>query len=202
MSMNIVQLSGSLCEASSEVIKLVQRSLVVVHNGRHAAGAGIIWRRGGLIVTNYHVIAHGRAEVTLPDGEDIPARVLAKQAEIDLALLKVERSGLPVVRIADTNNIRTGQLVLAIGHPWGQRAAVTTRIISGMSHAQVSGKRGSIPVIRSDVLLAPGNSGGPLVNAEGAVLGINTMIVGGDLGVAIPSRIVEEFVVEVVGKAD
>jgi serine protease Do len=200
MDMNVAQLSSSLSEAVSEVVARVGRSLVVVHNGKHGAGAGISWRPDGYIVTNHHVIARGRVAVSLPDGEEAPARVVAQEPEIDLALLKIERSDLPVAQIADSNGIRPGQIVLAMGHPWGQRAAVTTRIISGKGKAQVKGKRGSIPVIRSDVLLAPGNSGGPLVDAHGAVLGINTMIVGGDLGVAIPSQVVETFVTENVDK--
>jgi serine protease Do len=199
--MNEVQLSNSLSDSITDVIERVSNSLVVVHNGKHGAGAGIAWRPDGYIVTNYHVIARGRIAVSLPDGEEAPARVVAQEPEIDLALLKIERSDLPVAHIADSNAIRPWQIVLAMGHPWGQRAAVTTRVISGKGKAQVKGKRGSIPVIRSDVLLAPGNSGGPLVDAHGAVLGINTMIVGGDLGVAIPSQVVEDFVAEAIHKA-
>jgi serine protease Do len=194
--MNVVQLSNVLSDSITDVIERVGSSLVVVHNGKHGAGAGISWRPGGYIVTNYHVIARGRIAVSLPNGEEAPAQVVAQEPEIDLALLKIERTDLPVAQIADSNDIRPGQIVLAIGHPWGQRDAVTTRIISGKGQAQVKGKRGSIPIIRSDVLLAPGNSGGPLVDAFGAVLGINTMIVGGDLGVAIPSQVVEDFVAE------
>lgn len=194
MNPNVVNLSNSLSEAISEVIARVGRSLVVVHNGKHGSGAGISWRPDGYIVTNYHVIARGQVAVSLPNGEEVPARVVAQEPEIDLALIKIERSDLPVAKIADSSYIHPGQIVLAMGHPWGQRAAVTTRIISGKGKTQVKGKRGSIPLIRSDVLLAPGNSGGPLVNAHGAVLGINTMIVGGDLGVAIPSQVVEDFV--------
>jgi serine protease Do len=89
--------------------------------------------------------------------------------------------------------------VLAIGHPWGQQAVVTVGIVSGLGTAAVRGRRKSIPIIRSDVILAPGNSGGPLVNAEGGVLGINTLIVGGDLGVAIPSQVVNDFAYRLAG---
>jgi serine protease Do len=96
--------------------------------------------------------------------------------------------------------LRIGQIALAIGHPWGQVGAVSAGIISGLSSAPLQGKRGSIPVIRTDVGLAPGNSGGPLMNAHGGVIGINTMIVGGDVGVAIPSHLVEAFVEETLGE--
>ncbi len=102
--------------------------------------------------------------------------------------------------IADSRGLKTGHIVMAVGHPWGQRGFVTAGIVSGQGQVSVRGPRGrsssqtSIPIIRTDVRLAPGNSGGPLVNAVGAVVGINTMIVGGDLGVAIPSHMVDEFV--------
>ena len=115
---------------------------------------------------------------------------------MDLALLKVEELDLPVALLADSRNLRVGQIVYAVGHPWGQRGVVTSGIISGLGTTAARDKQPSIPIIRSDVTLAPGNSGGPLINAVGGVVGINTMIVGGDLGVAIPSHVAENFVAQ------
>jgi serine protease Do len=189
------------------LVERVQRSLVVVHNGRHGAGAGMIWRPGGLVVTNFHVVARGTPRVSLVAGRDkedlleFPARLIAQDPNIDLALLKVELSGrdspdLPPALIADSHGLRVGQVVMPIGHPWGQRGFITAGIISSLGRASVRGSRGSIPVIRTDAELAPGNSGGPLINAAGGVVGINTMIVGGDQGLAIPSRVVESFLQE------
>lgn len=192
--MDVQQLSDRIADALAEVAQRVQRSLVVVHNGRHGAGAGVIWRQGGYIVTNYHVIAHGRVGATLPDGGELTARVVAKEPELDLALLQVEHSGLSPALIADSRGLQVGQMVLAVGHPWGQWGVVTAGIISGLGSAQTRGSRQSVPIIRSDVVLAPGNSGGPMVNTAGGVVGINTMVVGGDQGVAIPSHVVEAFV--------
>ena len=97
--------------------------------------------------------------------------------------------------IGDSTNVRVGELVFAIGHPWGQRASVSAGVISHLTNAQTRGKRGVIPIIRTDARLAPGNSGGPLVNHAGEVIGINTMIVGGDQGVAIPSAVAKEFII-------
>jgi serine protease Do len=196
------------------LVQRVQRSLVVLHNGQHGIGAGMIWKREGFILTNYHVIAqwphrHGRSRedplrVGLDDGRELPAQVVAQQPEIDLALLHIEANDLPVALVADSRNLRVGQLVLAIGHPWEQRGVVTAGIISGLSTVQTRRRRGegpySVDIIRSDVHLAPGNSGGPLVNAVGAVVGINTMIVGGDQGIAIPSHLVSAFVEEAVSQ--
>jgi serine protease Do len=193
--------------AMADVLQRVQRSLVVVHNGRHGAGAGVVWRLGGYIVTNHHVVA-GRSlfarpqvRVSLPDGSEHPARLVNRAPEIDLALLQIEASDLPPAMVADSRGMHVGQIVFAVGHPWGQRGYVTAGVISSLGTARTRNGHGpvkhrEVPIIRSDVLLAPGNSGGPLVNAAGGVLGINTMIVGGDQGVAIPSHVVQTFVGE------
>jgi serine protease Do len=180
----------------AEVVQRVQRSLVMVHNRRRGIGAGVIWRRDGLVVTNYHVVAHARGSlrVSLPDNREAAARLVAQDEEVDLALLQVEAPQLPAALVADARNLRVGELVLAVGHPWGQKGVVTGGAVSGLSNAQTRGRRGQVAIIRSDVRLAPGNSGGPLVNAAGAVVGINTMIIGGDQGVAIPSQVVSAFV--------
>ena len=192
-------LPGALTDAAEDVLRRVQRSLVVLHNGRHGVGAGVVWGHSGssgaYILTNFHVVAHGRqVRLALENGSEIPARLVATDEEIDLALLKVDAIDLPTAVVADSRNLRVGQLVLAVGHPWGQRGAVTAGLISGLSKAQTRGRRGEVEIIRSDARLAPGNSGGPLVNASGAVVGINTMIVGGDQGIAIPSHVAHAFV--------
>lgn len=105
------------------------------------------------------------------------------------------------LRLSPTlRGLRIGQIALAIGHPWGQVGAVSAGVISSLGSLPLQGGSGSIVLIRSDVGLAPGNSGGPLMNASGGVIGINTMIVGGDLGVAVPSHVVEAFVADTLGE--
>lgn len=198
-------ISKSITEAFEAVFRRAQRSLVVIQNGRFGAGAGIVWHTSGIIVTNYHVIHRGKPRITLLDGREYPARIIARAKEIDLATLKVESaevqdSDLWVAPIADSHDLRVGQIALAIGHPWGQIGAVLVGIISSLGSMRVHRRRGSIPVIRTDVGLAPGNSGGPLMNANGGVIGVNTMIIGGDLGVAIPSHVVDTFVEESLGQ--
>lgn len=202
-AMPICTLPEALTEATAQVVQRVQRSLVVLHNGRQGVGAGVVWGSrasgGAYILTNRHVVAHQRQmRAALPcatrlDSTEYPAHLVAVDDEIDLALLHIEASDLLPAVIGDSHNLRIGQLVLAVGHPWGQRGAVTAGLISGLSKAQRRGRGDEVPVIRSDVRLAPGNSGGPLVDASGAVVGINTMIVGGDQGIAIPSHIASEF---------
>lgn len=193
----ILQVSTELNEALAAVIERVQRSLVSIQNGHQGAGAGIIWHREGLILSNNHVVGRsGRSEITFYDGSVFFGKLLSRKPEFDLALLQVEARDLPVAAIADSHDLRVGQLVLALGHPWGQRNFVTAGIVSALTTAATPGGNGSIPIVRTDVTLAPGNSGGPLVNTVGGVIGINTMIVGGDQGVAIPSHVASHFVAE------
>lgn len=176
------------------LVDIVQRSLVSVQGARFGGGAGIIWGADGLILTNNHVLGDRDPVVTLADDRQFEADILGIDPYVDLAILKIDAQDLPAARIGDSTQVRVGEMVFAIGHPWGCRNAVTSGIISHLSHAETRGSRRLVPIIRTDARLAPGNSGGPLVNAAGEVLGINTMIVGGDQGVAIPSAVAQDLV--------
>jgi len=189
----------TLAACLSEVTARVQHSLVSIRDGRRGMGAGVIWREDGLIITNHHVVAHRKPQVLLADGRELAAQVLALEEDFDLALLKIEAQNLPAALVGNSRGLRVGEFVLAVGHPWGQKGFVTGGLVSALSKAQSRGGR-RVDIIRSDVGLAPGNSGGPLVNASGAVVGINTMIVGGDQGVAIPSHVAVSFVESVLRK--
>ena len=194
-----------LTEELTNVCKSARISLVVVQNGQRGAGAGVVWRPDGIVVTNYHVIQRGRPRISLLYGGEYSTRVIAKAKQFDLALLKIDypesqAPDLSVALVADSKNLRVGQIALALGHPWGQVGSVSAGIITSLGRVPLRWRRGSIEVIRTDAGLAPGNSGGPLVDARGAVIGINTMIVGGDLGVAIPSHVVNEFVDQTLGQ--
>lgn len=185
------QMTGEL----AAMVQRVQRSLVVVQNERRGFGAGVIWPGQDLVLTNQHVIQAGRqVRVTDAAGRAFTAQVVAQDGEIDLALLYAAGLGGWPAQIADSRALRVGQIVFAVGHPWGERSMLTAGLISGLGQAQTRGSRGQVEIIRSDVRLAPGNSGGPLVNAAGAVVGINTMLVGGDLGLAIASHVASRFV--------
>ncbi len=197
--MNTQLVSLALSEQVDEMLQRVKRSLVQILTSHMGAGAGILWRQDGIVVTNNHVASRGGLKVILPSGGQFPARVLARNPDSDLAILKIDESGLPTALISDSRNVRVGQVVFAVGHPWGQVGFVTSGIISALGTGQ-TGQGRPFPYIRSDAQLAPGNSGGPLVNAAGGVIGINSMIVGGDQFVAIPSHTASAFVAQALGE--
>lgn len=182
-----------LTNAFSDLIARVRQSLVMVQNGHQGAGAGVVWGEG-LILTNNHVAVQESPTILLPDGREVRAKVMSRDPEIDLALLSAEINGTASLAFADSRRVRPGELVLAMGHPLGQRNVVTMGVVSSLETAQTNGKRKSIPIIRSDVVLLPGNSGGPLLNASGEVIGINTLVVGGDQGFAIPAHLADGFI--------
>jgi serine protease Do len=172
--------------ASAQVVGRAHESVVQVR-GR-GVGAGVIWDGNGLVLTNHHVVAGRRrgakTAVVLRDGRELDAEVVKNNGDLDLALLRVEGDpgDLPALPVGDSDALRVGELVYAIGHPWGRLGA---GVVSGIGVA--GGPGGRARYVQSDVSLAPGNSGGPLLNARGEVVGINAMIFG-RLALSIPSN--------------
>jgi serine protease Do len=151
-----------------------------------------VWRADGLIVTNAHVVRGPGAVVELADGRVLDARVTARDARRDLATLTIPAADLRAAIPGDPRTLRPGELVLAVGNPLGVVGALAV----GVVHAVEARRDGRGPrLIRADVRLAPGNSGGPLADARGRVIGVNTMIAGG-LGCAVPTTVVERFVAQ------
>jgi serine protease Do len=184
--------NGRFTQVIDELVQRVMPSLVVVRGHRFGAGAGIVWDAGGLILTNNHVVGRHTPLVILQDNREHESHLLARDPDVDLALLSIDATDLTPLPPASVSP-RVGEMVFAFGHPWGQRNTVTRGIVSALVHAH--NRRGEqLPVVRSDVPLAPGNSGGPLVNAKGEVVGINAMIVGGDQSVSIASSVAVDFV--------
>ncbi len=165
----------------------LRASTVAVRLGRAGAGSGVIWASDGAIVTNAHVASRPTAEVVLSDGRSFAARVERRDAGRDLALLRIDAVGLPAAAIRDPAEIRIGEVLVAVGHPLGIPNALTM----GIAHAAVTA--GSRRFVQADLRLAPGNSGGPLADAQGRVVGINSMVYGG-LALAVPADDVERFV--------
>lgn len=184
--------NGTFTQVIDELVQQVMPSLVIVRGHRYGAGAGIVWDANGLILTNNHVVGRRTPIVILQNDGEYQSRLLARDSDVDLALLSIEATELTPLKPASISP-RVGEMVFAFGHPWGQRNTVTRGIVSALAFAQ--NRRGdTLPIVRSDVPLAPGNSGGPLVNASGEVIGINAMIVGGDQSVSIAASVANEFV--------
>jgi S1-C subfamily serine protease len=156
---------------------------------REGAGSGFLIHEDGLILTNNHVLSAdgSRVEVTMMDQTRYPARVLARDPENDLALIKVQADKkLPFLRLGDSDNLRVGQKVLAIGNPFSLGGTLTTGVVSALGRTLPSGRDTVLEdIIQTDAAINPGNSGGPLLDSHGDVIGINTAILGdgGNIGI-------------------
>jgi S1-C subfamily serine protease len=153
-------------------------------------GSGIVIAPDGLVVTNYHVVENTRkVELTFSDGEEAEAEVLGLDAASDLAALRANAADLSVVEFGDADELRVGQLVLAIGSPYGFHSTVTAGVISALGRSMRSAAGRLIDnVIQTDAAINPGNSGGPLVTSHAEVVGLNTAAIGrgAGIGFAIP----------------
>jgi serine protease Do len=191
--------NGTFTQVIDELVQQVMPSLVVVRGRRFGAGAGIVWAANGFILTNNHVVGRHSPIVLLQDDREYESKLVARDPDVDLALLSIDAADLTPLRPASVSP-RVGEMVFAFGHPWGQRNTVTRGIVSALVYAQ--NRRGEkLPIVRSDASLAPGNSGGPLVNAKGEVIGINAMIVGGDQSVSIAASVATDFVRKAISKS-
>jgi serine protease Do len=179
--------------ALAEVAERLRRSTVQVRAGGQRAGAGVVWLRRGVVVTNAHVAAAPRAEIVTADGRTFTARVTGRDPRRDLAVLAVAADALEPALRTDARGLRAGELLVALGHPLG----VANAAALGVVHRAPTGEPGPGGWLHADIRLAPGNSGGPLADAAGRVAGINAMIAGG-LGIAVPTHVIEQFVHEVL----
>ena len=156
-------------------------------------GSGVIYRSDGYIITNDHVVSGARSiTVTMPDGNQMEAALVGTASPTDdIAVLKVDATGLPAARFGASSSIQVGDLAVAIGSPFGLQGTVTAGVISAVHRTIELGSTRFTDAIQTDAPINPGNSGGALVNARGEVIGINTAIVGGaggnvGVGFAIP----------------
>ena len=192
---------------SSHVVDRVRQSLVQVHNGSRGAGSGAIWHRDGLIITNAHVVSgggrrHGQKgglRVTLPDGTTVPARLLARDEALDVAALMVEAKDLTPIELGTSRDLQPGRWVLALGYPWGVAGAATAGIVIGTGEDLPGTPSPAREWIAVSLELRPGHSGGPPVDDQGWLVGINTMMAGPEVGMAVPVHVVKEFLRKELG---
>ncbi len=167
---------------------------------RSSLGSGFIVSPDGYVVTNNHVVAGGtQIVVKLDRGSEHPAKVVGTDPATDLALLKIEATGLPVLPLGDSDRLQVGEPVMAIGNPFGLEQTVTTGIVSAKERFIGSGPYDDF--IQTDASINPGNSGGPLIDSRGAAVGINTAIFsesGGSVGIgfAIPINLAKTVLLQ------
>ncbi len=191
--MNSPNFLQQLNDEQAALIERIQSSLVQINNGRRGIGAGVIWQSDGIIVTNAHVIRRRDLEVTFSDGRTLPARLLAYDQDNDIAALSVDATDLPAIELGDSTQLQPGQLVLALGHPWGITSAATAGVLLGAGARWPEMPGSGREWVAVSLRLRPGNSGGPLVDASGRLLGINTIMTGPEMGMAVPVNVVKKF---------
>ncbi len=180
-----------------EIAEQLRRSTVLIHAGGRGSGSGVIWSSDGLIVTNAHVARGSNTRVQLWDGREFDATVTARDPRSDLATLRIPANSLPAASPADSSQLRPGELAIAIGNPLGFVGALTTGVIHAIGPLRGLGQQ---TWVQASVRLAPGNSGGPLADASGRVVGINAMVAG-RLALAVPSNAVRDFLAAGPGHA-
>ena len=168
---------------------------------RRSTGSGFVIEPTGLIVTNAHVVEQAEwIQVRLSDGRRFTGRIVGLDNRVDLALVKIDAVDLPSLPLGDSNALRVGEFVLALGHPFGLEQSVSFGIVSRKG-APLTVAAPGFDFIQTDAAINPGNSGGPLVNMAGQVIGVNSMAArNGSIGFAIPSNLVKLLVPQLASK--
>lgn len=175
------------------MVAKVTRSVVRVEARQRVAGTGIVWTSEGAIVTADHVVEREENIRVVSDGTTYEAELAGRDPTTDLAVLKIKGQNLIPAQVAEAKSLKQGNLVFAVGRPWGSEAIVSAGIVSALGNFGMSngwGNQFREGLIHTDLTLYPGFSGGPLANASGQIVGVNSSVLGHDLALAIPSETV------------
>jgi len=189
-------LAGRFGEAAAAISERLRAGVAVVRGSGGGNGSGTVWREDGLVITNNHVATGERAQGAFADGRACEARVVARGPSVDLAALQAGEGELTALSWGDSSAPKGGQVVLAVGNPLGETRAVTAGIVSGVGTGISGGPVRLREAVQANITLLPGNSGGPLADAQGRVVGINSMVMGPGVAIAVPSNTVERFLLE------
>jgi len=183
---------ASFLSEAAERLRASVAQIVDGSNGNTGIGAAIAWGDGGLFVTSAHVNRSPRMIVLTPEGRRVPGEVVWQERRRDVALVRAPGAAMPPVQTADPSGMRPGSLVLAIGHPFGLVDAVSTGVLQSVGELplELDFEGGRLCWVQADVRLGPGNSGGPLADPDGRVIGVAAMIVAG-MALAVPAPDVE-----------
>ena len=186
-------LAGRFGDAAAAISDELRGGVAVVRGRGGGGGSGTVWRSDGLVITNNHVATGESAEVAFADGRTCSARVVARDPSVDLAALQVEDCELTALPTGDSAKLHVGQIVIAVGNPLGETRAVTAGIISGVGGGIAGGRLRLTEAVQANITLLPGNSGGPLADVQGRVVGINAMVMGPRTALAVPSATVRRL---------
>ncbi|MCW5880853.1 MAG: trypsin-like peptidase domain-containing protein [Anaerolineae bacterium] len=190
------KIAPGVAAEAARVVAQLRQSMVMVRGRWHGAGSGVVWR-DDVILTNDHVARGDRAQVTLADGRHLDATVIGRDKTLDLAALRVPPTGLPSAPIGASRNLKVGQVVIAVGNPLGVEGAATLGIISLVGRAASGGRE----LVEADIDVYPGNSGGPLADVDGRVVGITSMILTPGIALAVPAHVADAALARWLGTA-